>query len=244
MTDAPVGTWRIYGTIDEDGEASVTGYKFSLVTPDGTRLATSELDPAIAAQVAALAGSLQLVISTGDVPAGPSAFEVAQAAGFVGDVNDWLDSLVGADGADGQGFTFTGAWTDATGYDPYDLASRAGSTYICTVGHTSATATAPGTGADWEDVWAVVAQAGTNGTNGTNGADGADGAHATVFGIIPTIYSTSSTTWPSKAAALAAMGIPGWDGAINWDGAAHMTLADYTPSDEDADGDRLTVRSA
>jgi hypothetical protein len=45
----------------------------------------------------------------------------------------------GTNGAPGQGFNFTGAWSASTSYNPYDVATYNGTSYVATVANTNAT---------------------------------------------------------------------------------------------------------
>lgn len=53
-----------------------------------------------------------------------------------------------------------GVWTDATAYSDTDnggdIVSHGGAYYFCIDGHTSSSATEPGVGVDWEDVWQLI----------------------------------------------------------------------------------------
>lgn len=112
--------------------------------------------------------------------------------------SDVVAGVPGGGGGGGGGGTWTwlGAWSvSSVAYSADHVVAHNGSTYLCTSGHTSASLTEPGVGADWATVWALVAQKGdtgatgapgangTNGTNGTNGADGADGGSSIALTI-------------------------------------------------------------
>lgn len=82
------------------------------------------------------AGTVPAVYPAGDGPRGLSAYEVAVADGFVGTVDDWLDSLVGPPGTGSQSNynhnqpTASATWTIShnLGYKPivqiYDSGSQ------------------------------------------------------------------------------------------------------------------------
>jgi hypothetical protein len=78
------------------------------------------------------------------------------------------ESIVGAPGADGQGFTWKGAWSGATAYVAYDVVSSGGSIYVCT---------APNTNQVPPNVlyWDLGASKGDTGNTGAAGDDGQDG---------------------------------------------------------------------
>ena len=143
---------------------------------------------------------------------GASAYEVAVENGFVGDVNAWLASLVGATGqpgapgADGPLITWKSVWNGGA-YDQNDAVSYAGSSWLSLRGNTGI---APSEGADW----ALIAAKGTDGSNGINGANG-------VFSEIASQAEAEAGTETSKgmtpervAQAIAALANGG--SSINW----------------------------
>lgn len=65
-----------------------------------------------------------------------------------------------------------GAWVTATAYLADDAVSNGGSSYVATSNHTSAADTEPGTGANWMNVWDLVAAKGDTGATGATGAQG------------------------------------------------------------------------
>ena len=69
-----------------------------------------------------------------------------------------------------------GQWLTATAYAVQDGVYNAGpgSSYICTVSHTSAALTQPGVGANWATVWSITSQ-GAVGPAGPTGATGPTG---------------------------------------------------------------------
>lgn len=68
---------------------------------------------------------------------------------------------------------FLGAWATDTDYVRSNEVSNDGDLFVCSIGHTSAAATEPGTGASWETVWArkvdTVSQAIRDGLENTDG---------------------------------------------------------------------------
>lgn len=66
------------------------------------------------------------------------------------------------------GLDFVGAWATATDYEAGDVVQHDGSSYIAIAEHTSASASEPGTGADWDDYWALLASGGTSGVDGVS----------------------------------------------------------------------------
>ena len=70
---------------------------------------------------------------------------------------------VALEGTDGVSLNWEGAWVTATAYAVNDGVSRAGSSYICKLGHTSGGSSEPGTGGSWTTYWDVLASKGTDG---------------------------------------------------------------------------------
>lgn len=90
---------------------------------------------------------------------GLSAYQVAQLDGFTGTESEWLDSLVGPQGA--PGVVYKGNWQQFTVYDINDVVSHNGSSWIALVDIAGASYSEPGPG---NTDWAVFAAKGTNGT--------------------------------------------------------------------------------
>lgn len=70
----------------------------------------------------------------------------------------------------GAGFTLKGPWLTATSYvisPEIDVVENNGSSYACTVNHTSAAATEPGVGVNWQTVWVLFAEKGDQGSPGS-----------------------------------------------------------------------------
>lgn len=74
----------------------------------------------------------------------------------------------GATGATGQGYTWRGAWSSATAYNPYDTVSSGGSSYVCILANTNQ----PVTNTTY---WNIVAQIGATGATGAQGPVGNTG---------------------------------------------------------------------
>ena len=64
------------------------------------------------------------------------------------------------------------AWALAQVFQAGEITQNDYVTYVCTVGHTADAAHEPGTGADWEDVFQVLAFPGTQGIQGIQGIPG------------------------------------------------------------------------
>lgn len=101
----------------------------------------------------------------------------------------------GAAGA--SGLNWRGAWLTATAFSVNDGTSNGGSSYICTVAHTSGASTEPGVGASWATVWDVIAEKGAAGA-GTGDLIAANnlsdvGSAATAFGNIKQAASETAT---------------------------------------------------
>ena len=70
----------------------------------------------------------------------------------------------GPQGPQGDSVNWRGTWTAGTAYNILDAVEDGGSSYICTVAHTSSTADEPGAGASWSSYWDLMAQKGVDGT--------------------------------------------------------------------------------
>jgi hypothetical protein len=70
---------------------------------------------------------------------------------------------VAQQGPRGLSINVSGAWAIDTEYEVLDLVSHSGSSYVCSVLHTSAALTEPGVGANWETVWQLSAVKGEDG---------------------------------------------------------------------------------
>jgi hypothetical protein len=112
-----------------------------------------------------------------------------------------------------------GAWFTATAYDRLQTVDNDGSSYVCMVAHTAGASTEPGTGADWRDVWQVLAEKGEAGDEGPAGPAGPAGPDPTgaTAGHVWTADGDDGADW-------AAAGLPGPDptGAT----AGHVWTAD------------------
>ena len=75
-----------------------------------------------------------------------------------------LFTPVGDKGDSGPGIDWQGSWLTATSYALADGVKNGGSSYICTLAHTSGASTEPGVGADWATVWDVIAEKGASGS--------------------------------------------------------------------------------
>jgi hypothetical protein len=163
-----------------------------------------------------------------------SAYEIAQAAGFIGTEADWLASLIGATGA-------TGA-TGVTGASAYEIAQAAGFTgteaewLASLVGATGATGTTGasayeaaqaagfiGTEAEW--LASLVGATGATGATGLDGAAGATGATGAT-GLDGAVGATGATGLDGAAGATGATGATGLDGAVGATGATGATGLD------------------
>lgn len=82
----------------------------------------------------------------------------------------------GRDGIDGHGITWKGQWETLTKYTINDAVFNNGSAYITIKDHKSRYITEPGSGTDWNSVWAVMAEKGETGPGGAAGADGSGGS--------------------------------------------------------------------
>jgi hypothetical protein len=85
----------------------------------------------------------------------------AGPTGATGDTG--ATGATGATGPQGQGFTWRGAYDNATAYSPYDVVSYNGSSYVCTSATTGNLPTD-------NSFWNLVAQKGDTGATGSDGA--------------------------------------------------------------------------
>lgn len=104
---------------------------------------------------------------------GKSAYQIWLDEGNTGTEQDFLDSLQGdpgMDGNDGQGFTQRGAWQASTLYNAYDVLSYEGSTYVVHTGFTSTTSFSTTN----LTLWAAKGSPGDKGDPGIQGEPGAE----------------------------------------------------------------------
>ena len=83
--------------------------------------------------------------------------------------------ISGRSGTDGQGFTIRGDWSATTPYNVLDVVDSAGTTYVCTVAHTSVTGEPPASvagGVNWQELF--PARMGAQGEKGDKGDTGED----------------------------------------------------------------------
>ena len=95
----------------------------------------------------------------------------------------------GANGTNGTGFTFKQTFSESGGYQPYDVVTYNGSTYMATVA-----IAANGATPDQNAAWALIAEAGAAGTNGTPGATGPAGTQGPAGPAGPTGATGSNGT--------------------------------------------------
>lgn len=81
----------------------------------------------------------------------------------------------GAAGADGANLTFQGAWLTGTTFTVDDLVTNNGSTYACTLNHTSSATDEPGVGANTDTYWTLFVEKGDTGPTGPTGPQGETG---------------------------------------------------------------------
>jgi hypothetical protein len=113
---------------------------------------------------------------------GASAYEIWLAQGNTGNEQDFLDSLVGPQGPQGEaasidGLTWRGSWSASptpTAYVINDAIQYNGTSYVKIANNNPASST-PDTNSDWE----ILALEGAQGAPGTPGAPGTNGA----FGV-------------------------------------------------------------
>ena len=74
----------------------------------------------------------------------------------------------GPQGPDGQGFTFKGAWTDTTSYNPYDVVTDGGNTFLSIYPSTNVSVSDG-------DYWTMLASRGDQGPQGPQGDQGPQG---------------------------------------------------------------------
>jgi hypothetical protein len=108
----------------------------------------------------------------------------------------------GPAGATGQGYTWRGAWSNATAYAPYDTVSRNGSSYVCIL---ASTGNDPATDSTH---WSIIAQIGASGPQGPQGGQGNPGppggasAYTTLTAVftMPAVNSSAVASVANAAA--------------------------------------------
>lgn len=121
------------------------------------------------------------------------------------------------------GLDWQGAWLTATAYVVGDAVKNGGSSYICTVAHTSDASTEPGTGGSWATVWDVFAERGATGAGtgdmlaANNLSDVANNATAfsnikqsateTVTGVVELATTAEATTGTDTVRAVTPAGL-------------------------------------
>jgi hypothetical protein len=126
---------------------------------------------------------------------GASAYDIWLAQGNEGSEQDFLDSLVGPAGPQGEaasidGLTWRGSWSASptpTAYVVNDAVQYNGTSYVKIANNNPASGT-PDTNSDWE----ILALEGATGPAGANGAPGTNGAFG-VGGFRD--LSVNTTTW-------------------------------------------------
>lgn len=170
-------------------------------------------------------------------PEGLSAYEVAEGAGFIGTVDEWLNSLRGADGI---GLQVLGAFTDpsflpAEGNEPGDCYIIKDKMYVWT-GDTDKWQTVGQVGPEGKSayqVWlangntgsqvdflnSLVGAQGPKGDKGEKGDKGADGKNANAINILGKVADEASLPAGAKAgdAYLVGTNVFVSDGAGNWE---------------------------
>jgi hypothetical protein len=143
---------------------------------------------------------------------GQSAYELAQAEGFEGTVQEWLASLKGADGADGvngadgqNGANGTNGQDGSDGKSAYQLAVDAGFSGTLAEWLTSLNGTDGADGADGSD--------GVNGRHGVDGSNGIDGKSAYDLAVDEG-YSGTLSEWLQSLKG--ADGANGTNGSSDW----------------------------
>lgn len=129
----------------------------------------------------------------------------------------------GDQGDPGAGLEWQGPWLTATAYAIADGVKNGGSSYICTVAHTSGASTEPGVGASWATVWDVIAEKGAAGSGSgdmvaaNNLSDVANAATAfanikqaaseTATGVVELATTAEATTGTDTARAVTPAGL-------------------------------------
>lgn len=125
---------------------------------------------------------------------------------------------VDSSGSLGWRHPWAGAWVTSTAYSVGERVSNDGSSYICTVAHTSGASTEPGVGGSWSSYWALLASKGDTGATGATGPQGDTGA-------------TGAQGPQGDTGATGATGPAGTDGdPVNWRG-SWMTSTSYAALD-------------
>ncbi len=125
---------------------------------------------------------------------------VTAPTGFVG----WIDSTGLSAWASEQSYPLNRLVTRGTSTDP--LTGNAPIVYRCTVAHTSAAGTAPGTGASWQSFWAI------------KGEDGDDGGYWYVVTAVDANGNESPASDPVKTDGSQNALSPTWRNVLfNWD---------------------------
>jgi len=91
-----------------------------------------------------------------------------------------------------------GPWQDATAYLQGVVVGSGDRAYACHTAHTSASATEPGEGTDWEDVWIQLAADGAEGPAGPAGPAGPDPTGATA-GHVWTADGDDGADWAAPS---------------------------------------------
>lgn len=78
----------------------------------------------------------------------------------------------GPQGAAGLGFNLRGPWVVGTAYAVNDVVQEAGSSYACTVAHTSGSGTRPASGGSWSTVWMLLIAGASEGGVADGDAEG------------------------------------------------------------------------
>jgi hypothetical protein len=117
---------------------------------------------------------------------------------------------IGPTGPTGQGFTWRSGWDSATAYNPYDVVSYTGSSYVCISPNTNQPPTNP-------TYWSIIAQVGSTGATGATGSTGAQGPVGTTgatggqgpAGAAATVsVGTTNNLSPGSAATVSNSGTP------------------------------------
>ena len=164
---------------------------------------------------------------------GPSAYEVAVDEGFTGTQSEWLESLVGPQGALAD--DFQGAWGGGTTYAADDIVTYQGETWLALQGSTGTT---PTEGATWAKLAAKGADGTGAGTVTSVAVSGFDGIEIDSGSLITT--NGTIELGVNKAALLAHINVE--DGADVTDAAnvaaagARMSGTDIPLADLEQDG--------